>query len=77
MEKKRQYVRISLRSTGTVLAEGSKGWNMMPFEGNFYTRAHCMKTCFFRLNFVPGICPYKGCTSGWIFVFRTSRSQTV
>lgn len=53
-------MRISLRSTGTVLAEGFKGWDMMPFEGNFYIRARCLKTGFFRLNFIPGICPYKG-----------------
>ena len=33
---------------------------MMPFEGNFYIRARCLKTGFFRLNFVSGICPYKG-----------------
>jgi len=60
MEEKRQFVRISLRSTGTVLAEGLRGWDMMPFEGNFYIRARCLKTGFFRLNFVPSICPYKG-----------------
>jgi uncharacterized protein (DUF427 family) len=60
METRRIRVRISLRSTGAVLAEGIKGWDMMPFEGNFYIRRRCLKTEHFRINFVPGICPYKG-----------------
>jgi len=60
MEKRCIRVRISLRSTGAVLAEGIKGWDMMPFEGNFYIPRRCLKTEHFRLSFVPGICSYKG-----------------
>lgn len=53
-------LRIIHRSTGTLLAEGAKGWDIMPFEGNFYIRKRCLRSDSFRLNFIPGICPYKG-----------------
>ena len=59
MQKSKARVRIRLAPSGTILAE-TKGWDMMPFEGNFYFRKRCLKTDAFRLNFIPGICPYKG-----------------
>ncbi len=54
------HIRISDRSTGTVLAEGRRGWDITKFEGNFYIHARCIKGEFFKSNYVPGICPYKG-----------------
>jgi uncharacterized protein (DUF427 family) len=54
------HIRIRDRSTGTVLAEGGRGWDITPFEGNFYVRARCIKGKFFKSNYVPSICPYKG-----------------
>jgi uncharacterized protein (DUF427 family) len=57
---KRVTLRIMYRPTGTVLAEGRKGWDITPFEGNLYIRSRCIETRFFKTNYIPGICPYKG-----------------
>ncbi len=59
MAQKKQ-IRILDRSTGTVLAEGRRGWDITPFEGNFYIRSRCLKGDFFKVNYLPGVCPYKG-----------------
>lgn len=56
----KRQIRISERSTGTVLAEGLRGWDITPFEGNLYIRSCCFKGEFFKSNYVPGLCPYKG-----------------
>ena len=52
-------VRIKHRDSGTVLADGPIGWGITPFEGNFYIRKKFLKTKGFRVNFIPGFCPYK------------------
>ena len=31
----------------------------MPFEGNFYIRRKFLRTDGFKVNFMPGLCPYK------------------
>ena len=55
-----RQIRIRYRPTGLVLAEGKKGWDITPFEGNFYVRSRCIQGTFFKSNYIPGICPYKG-----------------
>jgi len=57
--KARRWVLISHRPTGTPLAEGPVGWNIMPFEGNFYIRRKFLRTDGFKVNFIPGLCVYK------------------
>ena len=52
-------VRIRHRESGAVIAEGPKGWNITPFEGNYYIRRKYLKTGGFKPNFIPGICFYK------------------
>jgi uncharacterized protein (DUF427 family) len=52
-------IRIKHSGTGTVLAEGPVGWGIMPFEGNYYIRRKYLKTDQIRVNFLPGLCPYK------------------
>jgi len=52
-------VRIKIRSTGTVIAEGPLGWGITPFEGNFYISRKYLKTDRFRANFISGLCIYK------------------
>jgi uncharacterized protein (DUF427 family) len=52
-------VRIKHRETGTVLANGPSGWGITPFEGNFYIRKKYLETDGFRVNWIPGLCPYK------------------
>ena len=54
------HIRISHRSTGIVLAEGRRGGDITPFEGNFYIRERCVKRELLKNSHVPGICPYKG-----------------
>ncbi len=52
-------VRIKHSKTGIVLADGPLGWGITPFEGNLYVRKQFLKTDGFRMNYVPGLCPYK------------------
>jgi len=52
-------IRIKHSGTGTVLAEGPVGWGITPFEGNFYIRRKYLKSDQIRVNFLPGLCPYK------------------
>ena len=52
-------IRITHRSTGSLIAEGPIGWGITPFDGAFYIRRKYLKTTGFRPNFIPGICPYK------------------
>lgn len=52
-------VRITHHNSGTVLADGPIGWDITPFEGNFYIRRKFLKSDQFRVNFLPGLCIYK------------------
>lgn len=54
-----QFVRITHKPTGTLLAEGPLGWGITPWEGNFYIAQKYLRTDRFRTNFIPGVCPYK------------------
>lgn len=45
--------------TGTVIAEGPKGWGITPFEGNLYIRKKYLREGRFKPNFIPGLCFYK------------------
>jgi uncharacterized protein (DUF427 family) len=52
-------VRIKLRSSGEIVAEGPLGWGITPFEGNFYISSKYLNTDRFRPNYMPGLCIYK------------------
>ncbi len=52
-------IRIIHRDSGTILAEGPRGWGITPFEGNFYIGRKWLRTDGFKPNYVPGVCPYK------------------
>ena len=55
----KKFVRITHAPSGTVLAEGPIGWGITPFERNLYIRRKYLLTDGFKLNFIPGFCPYK------------------
>lgn len=55
----RKLIRIIHEPSGTLLAEGPLGWGITPFEGNLYVRRKHLATDGFKVNFVPGLCPYK------------------
>ena len=57
---RRQWVRITHRPSGALLAAGRLGWDITPLEGNFYISAKSLATSSFRSSFIPGVCPYKG-----------------
>ena len=59
MNKKPTTIRITHRPSGTILAEGPKGWGMTPFEGNIYIGRTHLRTDAFKPNYIPGLCPYK------------------
>ncbi len=52
-------VSIIHKKTGELIAQGRRGWPMVPFEGNWYISGGALKTAGFRVNYVPGICIYK------------------
>ena len=52
-------IQIFHRPTQTLLAEGRSGWDITPFEGNFYVRKKCLIGTPFKLTGIPGLCPYK------------------
>lgn len=52
-------MKIVHRRTGELIAEGKRGWSITPFEGNFYISSKALRTAGFKVNFVPGFCPYK------------------
>lgn len=56
---KNKNVRIKLRETGTVIAEGPLGWGITPFERAYYVRRQYLRTEGFRPNYIPGLCFYK------------------
>ena len=56
---KKNNVRIRLRETGTVIAEGPLGWGITPFERAYYVRKKYLRTDGFRANYIPGLCIYK------------------
>jgi len=58
-DKARQYVRITHKATGILLADGPLGWGITPFEGNYYISWKYLRTNRFKVNFYPGLCPYK------------------
>jgi len=55
----KKTIRITHRPSGELLAEGPVGWGITPFEGNWYIGGAHLRTEGFRLNGMPGLCPYK------------------
>jgi len=55
----KKSIQIIHRPTGTLLAEGERGWDITSFEGNYYIRKKCLKEGSFRLTAIPGLCIYK------------------
>lgn len=55
----RKRIRIKHVPTGTLIAEGPVGWGITPFEGNYYISRRYLLTKSFRVNYLPGFCPYK------------------
>lgn len=52
-------IKITHNPSGELIAEGKKGWEVFPFEGNYYISAKSLKTNGFNLSGLPGLCPYK------------------
>lgn len=55
----KKHVRVTHLPTETLLADGPLGWGVTPFEGNLYIRKKYLRTEGFKVNFIPGFCPYK------------------
>ena len=54
-----ERIRITHIPSGEIIAEGPLGWGTTPFEGNLYIRRRYLTTTGFKVNFLPGLCPYK------------------
>jgi len=54
-----KHVRIKHAGSETLIAEGAIGWEITPFEGNYYIRKANLQTDQFRVNYLPGLCVYK------------------
>jgi len=55
----RRFIRIRHAPSGSVIAEGPIGWEITPFEGNYYIRRKCLVSGRFHVNYIPGLCIYK------------------
>lgn len=55
----KKFISIIHKSSKTKLAEGHKGWGITSFEGNYYISRKHLLTDGFKINFIPGFCPYK------------------
>ena len=55
----RRHITIKHRDSGIPLAAGPIGWGITPFEGNYYIGRKYLLTDRFKVNYVPGLCPYK------------------
>ncbi len=55
----RRHITIKHRDSGVLLAAGPIGWGIMPFEGNYYISRKYLQTDRFKVNYIPGLCPYK------------------
>ncbi|MBI4523339.1 MAG: hypothetical protein HY695_05940 [Deltaproteobacteria bacterium] len=53
-------VQITREATGMKLAAGPIGWGIAPIEGNYDIQRKYLATDRLRLNFIPGLCVYKG-----------------
>lgn len=56
----KKHITIRHKATGTVLAQGPRGWGIAPFEGNYYVQGKYLAREHFQHSAFPGICPYKG-----------------
>jgi len=54
-----KHIQILHRPSQTLLAQGQQGWDITPFEGNYYVRKKCLNGARFKLTAIPGLCPYK------------------
>jgi uncharacterized protein (DUF427 family) len=52
-------IKITHLPSGQIIAQGPRGWGITSFEGNYYIRRRHVKTTGFKINYLPGICPYK------------------
>ncbi len=66
----KRNIRIKLRSSGMVIADGPLGWGITPFEGNFYIRKKHLLTDGFKANYIPGLCIYK-----FLYVWMDLRNE--
>ncbi|MEQ9300848.1 MAG: hypothetical protein RIF33_19905, partial [Cyclobacteriaceae bacterium] len=57
--KDKVRIRIIHKPSGDLIAEGTKGWGMFSFEGNYYISDNYLKTPGFSSSWIPGLCPYK------------------
>ncbi len=53
-------ISIRHKASGTLLAQGPRGWGITPFEGNYYVQGKYLARECFQSTALPGVCPYKG-----------------
>lgn len=54
-----KHIQIFHRPSQTLLAEGVTGWDITPFEGNYYVRKKFLNSDVFKMTVIPGLCIYK------------------
>ena len=52
-------IKIIHAPSGELIAAGTKGWQIFPFEGNYYISSKSLRSEGFKFTGIPGICPYK------------------
>jgi len=74
---KTKTIRITHQPSGEILAEGSKGWGMFEFEGNYYIANKNLKTNGFRFSGIPGLCFYKFIYFWYHFVDKNGKKSSM
>jgi len=77
MGRSPDIIRITHIPSEEIIAEGPRGWGIMSFEGNYYISRKYLKTSGFKVNFIPGLCPYKFLYVWMDFVSSKGKSRNL
>lgn len=75
--KTSRRLRIVHRQTGTLVAEGAIGWEITPFEGNYYIGSRALREGRFTPTFIPGVCITSFSTRGSISSYLTATENGI
>lgn len=77
MGSRAKRIRITHIPSDEIIVEGPLGWGIKSFEGNYYISRKYLKTSGFKINFLPGLCPYKFLYVWMDFLSSKGRSRNL
>lgn len=64
----KRYLQIRHEPTGVIIAAGPSGWGITAFEGNYYISRKYLREGRFCVDYIPGLCVYKGLYIGLNYI---------